>query len=436
MTIKLPSTLGSRPSKSKLNYSPRINKYKAEKLTMSHISRPTANFFKKLATLSSVVAFTTSFAFITPIFPVSAVGIASLADVGLREFLVKDGRQILRLALPVGPEMKLGASVIGDNIKNAQECIELVRLRLEQVGFSNDAVWGGAIKDAKTANDIIKKNKDILVGSDQDSAKLYDELLETMDRLLLSLRDKDIVATNKLQEESGALLGKLREAQYPAGLLPYTIPDEYKTLPRLAGRADIELVVKSSGSNFRLEDGKTVVPQITLLLTVDGYHAPLTAGNFVDLVNKKFYDGMKMQRVEELIVQTGQPTKSTGYVDPKTNVIREIPLELFYKQDTEPVYGITSDDDTRSTEAFVLPFQAYGALGMARDNDNADSGSSQFFMLKWLQALVAPGRNTLDGFYTEFGYITSNENLLSQITIDDTVVSAKVVRGLSNLIVP
>ena len=42
--------------------------------------------------------------------------------------------------------------------------------------------------------------------------------------------------------------------------------------------------------------------------------------------------------------------------------------------------------------------QAYGALGMDRSNEDPDSASSQFFFLKWLQALVAPGdiyNNTL-----------------------------------------
>jgi hypothetical protein len=37
--------------------------------------------------------------------------------------------------------------------------------------------------------------------------------------------------------------------------------------------------------------------------------------------------------------------------------LRTIPLELFYKQDSEPTYGITSDDDNRATEAMTLPFQ-------------------------------------------------------------------------------
>lgn len=44
-----------------------------------------------------------------------------------------------------------------------------------------------------------------------------------------------------------------------------------------------------------------------LLMVVDGYNAPVTAGNFVDLVDKKFYDGMDVQRADGFIVQTGDP---------------------------------------------------------------------------------------------------------------------------------
>lgn len=54
-----------------------------------------------------------------------------------------------------------------------------------------------------------------------------------------------------------------------------------------------------------------MVPAATLRLEVDGYHAPLTAGNFVDLVSRGFYDGMPVQKVQELFVQTGIPDKVT-----------------------------------------------------------------------------------------------------------------------------
>jgi peptidylprolyl isomerase len=86
-------------------------------------------------------------------------------------------------------------------------------------------------------------------------------------------------------------------------------------------------------------------------------YAYISIGNFVDLVNKKFYDGMSMQKIEDLTVQTGKPGAEEGYIDPKTKEVRTIPLELFYKQDKEPTYGITSDDDNRATQAMALPFQ-------------------------------------------------------------------------------
>ena len=224
--------------------------------------------------------------------PAHAV-VNQLADVGLKEFLVKDGRQWLRLNIPVGKEMKLGEQAQGDEIKLAQESLELVRLRLEQVGFSNKAVWGGAVKDAVIADGLIRKNHDALIagtlqGSKQDVQALLDEqLLPTITKLIASLRAQDIKETNQLQEAAGAELATIRLAQLPANRLPFSIPDEFSSLPRLNGRAEVEMVIASSDKRgYRLEDGVTLVPKISLRMVVDGYHAPLTAGNFVDLVNK------------------------------------------------------------------------------------------------------------------------------------------------------
>jgi cyclophilin family peptidyl-prolyl cis-trans isomerase len=334
--------------------------------------------------------------------------------------------------------MKIGIAAQDDELKLAQEGIEIVRLRLEQVGFSNKAVWGGCVKDATTADNLIKKNRDRLIseaitrgsGQADPQSLVDDQLIPTMANLIAALRAQDIASTNVLQEAAGAQLANLRMMQLPAGKLPFQIPDEYASLPRLNGRAEIEMVVQSGGGKpYRLADEVTLVPKVTLRLVVDGYHAPLTSGNFVDLVRKGYYDGMTLQKVEQLIVQTGKP--SSGGDGP-----RKIPLEIFYKMDKEPVYSATSDDEMRATDAIALPFQAYGAIGMARQNEDVDSASSQFFLLKWDQALVAPGRNTLDGFYTNMGYVTENEQLLSQFQDTDKVVSMKVVKGLENLVVP
>ena len=47
--------------------------------------------------------------------------IAPLADVGIGKYLVKDGRQLLRLSLPVGPDMKLGRAAKETPEMKAQE---------------------------------------------------------------------------------------------------------------------------------------------------------------------------------------------------------------------------------------------------------------------------------------------------------------------------
>lgn len=64
-----------------------------------------------------------------------------------------------------GNDIKLGSKGNGDEIKLAQESLELVRLRLEQVGFSNKAVWGGSIKDANVADGLVRKNRLALISA-------------------------------------------------------------------------------------------------------------------------------------------------------------------------------------------------------------------------------------------------------------------------------
>ena len=175
-----------------------------------------------------------------------------------------------------------------------------------------------------------------------------------------------------------------------------------------------------SSQPFILDDG-TKSATLPLDLVVDGYRAPITGGNFVDLVKKGKYDGAPVFSQNELFVNTG-PDKG----------VRKIPLELFYKKDSRPTYHYSSDDDLRATEAFADPFQAVGALGMIRDPEDPDTASSQFFFLKWDQGLVAPGRNTLDGSSACFGYVVKNQGALEQIMEKDVIGKATVVEGGEN----
>lgn len=74
---------------------------------------------------------------------------------------------------------------------------------------------------------------------------------------------------------------------------PYEIPEEYSNMPLLKGRATVDMKVKIK-DNPNIED-------CVFRIVLDGYNAPVTAGNFVDLVERKFYDGMEIQRGNSVI---------------------------------------------------------------------------------------------------------------------------------------
>ena len=138
------------------------------------------------------------------------------------------------------------------------------------------------------------------------------------------------------------------------------------------------------------------------------------------------------QRSDGFVVQTGDAkvegkSDKNGYVPPGKSDVRLVPLEVYVKGDKEPIYSTTFDDDGRGGYASALPFNAYGALGMAREEYNADSASSQFFWLLFDSDLTPAGKNLLDGRYACFGYTVDGARLLSDVKEGDVIVSAKVI---------
>lgn len=69
---------------------------------------------------------------------------------------------------------------------------------------------------------------------------------------------------------------------------PYEVPEEYQNMPLLKGRATVDMKVKVK-DNPNLDE-------CVFRIVLDGYNAPVTAGNFLDLVERHFYDGMEIQR--------------------------------------------------------------------------------------------------------------------------------------------
>ncbi len=322
---------------------------------------------------------------------------------------VTDPKALLRLALPI-------------NNPTARE----LQSDLEQISFLvRGKQWSKIASNINKAKAIVRDRADELLSSiapeQQDKAKaLLADLTDSLERLQTAAETKDRSQLLPAKAAALDLVGDLEAMMVQD--YNYTPPKEYAHLPQLRGRATV--VMETSKGN--------------LTIVVDGYSAPLTAGNFIDLVQRHFYDGLPFTRAEEsYVLQAGDPPgPEDGFIDPQTKQYRAIPLEILVEGDKSPLYGITLEDAGRYLEHPVLPFSAYGTLALARPNDDPNGGSSQFFFLLFEPELTPAGLNLLDGRYAVFGYVIEGEETLRQLRQGDKILSVKVVDGLENLVQP
>jgi len=301
---------------------------------------------------------------------------------------------------------------------------------------------------AANANAALAKANGILKGSVKAIVKAApadkaEQAQGYLDSILSEVKStKELLAEGNVQAALGAqgraltTLSSLEELIASTYVQPAP-PSEYRGLPYLKGRAVVEFTLKRDGEKFDV-DG-TLYDKLDMQMIVDGYTAPLTAGNFIDLVQRGFYNGMHIQRSDGFVVQTGDPSaegngKAHGFTPPGESKERKIPLEVYVRGDKSPIYGTTFDDDGRGGYASTLPFNAYGALGMAREEYDVDSASSQWFWLLFDSDLTPAGKNLLDGRYSCFGYTVEGARFLSDVKEGDIIASAKVVSGLDNIL--
>ncbi|MBF2077410.1 MAG: peptidylprolyl isomerase [Synechococcales cyanobacterium T60_A2020_003] len=323
---------------------------------------------------------------------------------------ITDGKALLRYALPIDNKS------VRDLQGTIEQISEALRARRRLSVVNTNLLQAERILDrAETLllpSVVPSKVDDANALIDQMKAKIL-----TM-REAIDAQDKETIWLGR--GELLDLIGLLEEDMVQG--FPFEVPEEYSNLPQLKGRATIAMETT----------------QGSMEMVVDGYNAPVTAGNFVDLVQRKFYDGLPFIRTEDFYVaQVGDPPgPEDGFVDPKTGEYRAIPLEVMVEGDSVPTYGITLEDAGRYLDKPVLPFSAYGALGMARPGDDPNGGSSQFFFFLFEPELTPAGLNLLDGRYSIFGYVTSGKDTLGKIHEGDRILSAKVIKGAENLVQP
>lgn len=130
-------------------------------------------------------------------------------------------------------------------------------------------------------------------------------------------------------------------------------------------------------------------------ITVEVYPRlmPRTVANFQRLVTSGFYDGLTFHRVEDWVVQGGDPA-GDGSGGPGWTIKLEVSPEL---------------PNVR------------GALAMARSQD-PNSAGSQFYILRE----DAPW---LDGMYAVFGRVIDGREVVDALEAGDTIVSVRRLKA-------
>ena len=116
--------------------------------------------------------------------------------------------------------------------------------------------------------------------------------------------------------------------------------------------------------------------------------APTTVARFASKSKAAFYDGLKFHRVEDWVVQGGDP-RGTG-----------------------------TGGERVPSEFNDLPFKL-GAVGIARGSDPAFNNDSQWFVVK-------KDSTFLDKQYTNFGQVTQGMDTVMNIKIGDKIKTIRV----------
>ncbi|KAH8953098.1 hypothetical protein BDL97_08G005500 [Sphagnum fallax] len=294
--------------------------------------------------------------------------------------------------VPRSAEVALRRAIpaVNPSMKKMQESLEDIfyLLRIPQ-----RKPYGSMENDVKKAIKLATDDKAAILAAlppDQieKGTELFNKLISGkggLESVLEAIAAKDADKVSIRLASSLDTLSQLELAQ--ATGLAFLVPTPYQQYPRLTGRATAEFTVeKGDGSSFTVATGGGPQKVGILEVVLDGYSAPLTAGNFADLVLKGAYDGIKLRSTEQAILSDTETLDSVG---------RALPIEILPSGEFQPLYRTTL---------------------------NVQSGLG--------------GLSFEEGQFSVFGYVTKGKELLSQLKTGDIIKSAKLVSGLDRFVAP
>lgn len=165
----------------------------------------------------------------------------------------------------------------------------------------------------------------------------------------------------------------------------------------------VSYAADASGSSEVIIDDKAI-PQVKMvtkygIITMELFEdeTPNTVANFVNLIEKGYYDGLKFHRVvPDFVIQGGDPT-GTG--------------------SGGPGYRIKCECDKNTHK------HTRGVLSMA--HAGRDTGGSQFF-------ITHRATPHLDGKHTVFGQVISGVEIVDKIQPDDVMEKVTMIKKRSH----
>jgi peptidylprolyl isomerase len=336
-------------------------------------------------------------------------------------------------------------------------------LLLEITGGKDQKAWTKAHNSIQMALVMLDKKRPQLepVFNPEDSTEFAILKGERGEILIESLREELIGLANATSFENarctfdrqkGALLALSRIGELLVKVFPYDVPSKgkFSYLPRLLGRATVTFKIKRAGATFG---------NITII--ADGYTAPITAGNFVDLCIRNFYTGLPVESftkrfgsgMEQYPAQVNVlGSYNDGFFDPITAKLRTLPLEIIRLEggsgrpklsySSAGLSGTSLSDMLGNYQAVepsqngkpLLTFDTPGLVAMNHPDRAPNSGSSAFFSLQ-SDTLPQDRRKVLDGEYAPFGFIIDGTDIYEELQPGDVIDSTLVDEfGALNLV--
>ncbi|XP_077243235.1 cyclophilin-like peptidyl-prolyl cis-trans isomerase family protein isoform X2 [Tasmannia lanceolata] len=243
--------------------------------------------------------------------------------------------------------------------------------------------------------------------------------------LVESIKENDPDKVSIRLSSSLNTVAELELLQAPG--LSFLLPKQYMGYPRLTGRGTVEFTIeKGDGSTFSSASSGEPRKNVTIQVVLDGYSAPLTAGNFAKLVIDGAYDGVKLKCTDQAVLPDNE-VENSGY---------SVPLEIMPSGQFEPLYKTTLS--VQDGELPVLPLSVYGAVAMAHNavSEEYSSPFQFFFYLYDKRNAGLGGLSFEEGQFSVFGYTTVGREILPQIKTGDLIRSAKLVQGQDHLTLP